>query len=61
VACKKVGVTTNHVTNGPFLDVFMECKGGLGIILNPATNAMIAISASLAKATRDITSDIRKK
>ena len=60
-ACEKVDVTTSHVTHGPFLDVLMECKRGIEIILNPATDAMIAISASLANATRDIASDIRKK
>lgn len=48
-ACEKVGVTTSHVTYGPFLDVFKECKGDLGIILNPATDVTIAISAASAK------------
>jgi hypothetical protein len=57
----KTGVTASHVTYGPLLDVFMECKGDLGIILNPATDAMIAISAGLAKATRDVAAATRKK
>ncbi len=51
---EKAGVTTSHVTYGPFLDVFKECKGDLGIILNPATDVTIAISAASAKTAGEI-------
>lgn len=53
-AGEKAGVTTSHVTYGPFLDVFKECKGDLGIILNPATDVTIAISAASAKTAGEI-------